>query len=45
MVFICATCNGEFETREEMREHWATIKEVRLVVTKYIEQREGKQKR
>ena len=23
--FICASCNGEFETLEEMQKHWEEI--------------------
>lgn len=25
MVFICASCNGEFATLEEMEEHWRKL--------------------
>jgi hypothetical protein len=25
MVFICASCNGEFKTLEEMEKHWQDL--------------------
>lgn len=29
VVFICASCNGEFETKEQLEEHWREIGRVK----------------